>query len=56
MPGLIVIWVAVAPIPIVALILMFLPLVRDIRLVAFVLVCPVGAVLVLIPVVVIMVP
>jgi hypothetical protein len=51
-----VIRVAVPPIPIVVLITMFLPLVRDIRLVAFVPVCPVGAVLVLIPVVVIMVP
>ena len=56
MPGLIVIWMAVAPIPIMVLIAMFLPLVRDVRLVAFVPVCPVGAVLMLIPVVVIMVP
>jgi len=56
MPWLIVVWVAVAPVPVMMLIFMFLPLVRDIRLVAFVLVCPVGAVLVVIPVVVIMVP
>jgi hypothetical protein len=47
---------AVPVIPVVVLIFMFLPLVRDIRLVAFVLVCPVSAVLVIIPDVVIMVP
>jgi hypothetical protein len=53
---LVAIWVAVAPVPVMVLISMFLPLVRDISLVAFVLICPVGAVLVIIPVVVIMVP
>jgi len=51
---LIAIWVTVAPVPIILLVLMFLALVGEIRLVAFVLVVPVSAVFALIPVVVVM--
>jgi len=56
MPWLIVVWMAMAPVPVMLLILMFLMFVSKIMLVAFILVGPVGVVLAIIPVVIVMVP
>ena len=56
MPWLIVIWMTVAPVPVIVLILMFLMLVGKISLVALVLVSPVCALLALVPVVIVVVP
>ncbi|SRR6266852_1074613 len=51
--SLITIWVTMAPVPIMPMVLMLPALVGEIRLVAFVLVVPVGAVFTLIPIVVV---
>ena len=56
MPWLIVIWMTVAPVPVIVLILMFLMLVGKISLVALVLVGPVCAVLAVVPIVIVVVP
>jgi hypothetical protein len=53
---LIVIWMTVAPVPVIVLIIMFLMLVGKISLVALVLVGPVSAVLAFVPVVIVVVP
>ena len=55
-PWLIAIWMAVTPVPIIVLILMFPTLVGKIRLMALVLVGPVCAVLALVPTVIVVVP
>jgi len=51
--SLITIWVTVAPVPIMLLVLMLPVFVRDIRVMAFLLVVPVGTVFAVIPVVII---
>jgi hypothetical protein len=56
MPWLIVISMTVAPVPVIMLILMFLMLVGEVSLVAFILVGPVGAVLAFVPIVIVAVP
>ena len=56
MSRLIVIWMTVAPVPVIVLILMFLMLVGKISLVALLLVGPVCAVLAVVPIVIIVVP
>jgi hypothetical protein len=55
-PGLIVIWMTVAPVPVIVLIRMFPMLVGKISLVAFVLVGPVCVILAVVPVVIVVVP